>query len=114
MFNNFVYYITLFFQNISRISEQILPLNSQPIAKQNYISRKCVATNKIIAEKDHAAVQLDIADEVDEQTGRITRKTSTYTLTDSVRMMLVADDSIARLVTRDEFINNGYFFKDTK
>ncbi|CAF3666903.1 unnamed protein product [Rotaria sp. Silwood1] len=89
-------------------------LNSQPIAKQNYISRKCVATNKIIAEKDHAAVQLDIADEVDEQTGRITRKTSTYTLTDSVRMMLVADDSIARLVTRDEFINNGYFFKDTK
>jgi len=57
---------------------------------------------------------LDIADEVDEQTGRITRKSSTYTLTVSVGMMTVTDDSIARLATRDEFINEGYFLKDTK
>jgi hypothetical protein len=57
---------------------------------------------------------LDIADEVDEQTGRITRKSSTYTLTVSVGMMTVTDDSIARVATRDEFINEGYFLKDTK
>jgi hypothetical protein len=37
---------------------------------------------------------LDIAHEVDEQTGRMTGKTSTYTLTGSVQMMAVADDSI--------------------
>ncbi len=57
---------------------------------------------------------MDIADEVDEQTGRITGKTSTYALTGSVRMMTVTDDSIARLATRDEFINKGYFLKDTE
>ncbi len=57
---------------------------------------------------------MDIADEVDEQTGRITGKTSTYTLTGSVRMMAVADDSIVWLATRDEFINIGYLLKDTK
>ncbi|CAF1421731.1 unnamed protein product [Rotaria sordida] len=63
---------------------------------------------------DHAAIQLDIADEVDEKTGRITGKTSAYILTVSVRMMAVADDSIVRLAARDEFINKGYFLKDTK
>ncbi|CAF1513872.1 unnamed protein product [Rotaria magnacalcarata] len=63
------------------------------------------------AATDHAAVQLDIADE---QTGRITGKTSTYDLIGSVPMMVVADDSIARLATSDEFINKGYFIKDTK
>jgi hypothetical protein len=57
---------------------------------------------------------LDIAVEVDEQTGRITRKTSIYTLTGSVRMMPLADVSIARLTIRGEFVNNGSFFKDTK
>jgi hypothetical protein len=36
---------------------------------------------------------------------KIYRKTSTYILTGSVRMMAVTDDSIARLATRDEFIN---------
>jgi len=29
-------------------------------------------------------------------------------------MMAVAYDSIARLTTRDEFINKGYFLKETK
>ncbi len=57
---------------------------------------------------------MDIADEVDEQAGRITGKTSTYTSTGSVRMIDVAEDSIARLNTRDEFINEGYFLKDTE
>ena len=78
-----------------------------------YIPRKCAASNKIIAAKDHAAVQLDIA-EVNELTGRITGKNRTYAICGSIRMMGEADDSIVRLATRDAFIGKGYFLKDTK
>ena len=78
-----------------------------------YIPRKCAASNKIIAAKDHASVQLDIA-EVDEHTGRITGKNRTYAICGSIRMMGEADDSIVRLATRDGFIGKGYFLKDTK
>jgi len=78
-----------------------------------YVPRKCAASNKIIAAKDHAAVQLDIA-EVDEQTGRITGKNRTYALCGSIRMMGEADDSIVRLAAKDGFIGRGYYTKDTK
>jgi small subunit ribosomal protein S21e len=78
-----------------------------------YVPRKCAASNKIIAAKDHAAVQLDIA-EVDEQTGRITGKYRTYALCGSIRMMGEADDSIVRLAAKDGFIGRGYYTKDTK
>jgi small subunit ribosomal protein S21e len=78
-----------------------------------YVPRKCAASNKIIAAKDHAAVQLDIA-EVDEQTGRITGKNRTYALCGSIRMMGEADDSLVRLATRDGFVGKGFYYKDTK
>lgn len=78
-----------------------------------YVPRKCAASNKIIAAKDHAAVQLDIA-EVDEQTGRMTGKSRTYALCGSIRMMGEADDSILRLANRDGFIGKGYSAKETK
>jgi small subunit ribosomal protein S21e len=77
------------------------------------VPRKCAASNKIIAAKDHAAVQLDIA-EVDEQTGRMTSKSRTYALCGSIRMMGEADDSLVRLATQDGFIGKGYYAKDTK
>jgi len=73
-----------------------------------YVPRKCAASNKIIAAKDHAAVQLDIA-EVDEQTGRITGKNRTYALCGSIRMMGEADDSLVRLATRDGFVGKGFY-----
>jgi small subunit ribosomal protein S21e len=78
-----------------------------------YVPRKCAASNKIIAAKDHAAVQLDIA-EVDEQTGRKTGKSRTYALCGSIRMMGEADDSIVRLAANDGFIGRGYYVKDVK
>ncbi|CAF3064671.1 unnamed protein product [Rotaria sp. Silwood2] len=67
-----------------------------------YIPRKCAASNKIIAAKDHAAIQLDIA-EIDEHTGRITGKNRTYAICGSIRMMGEADDSLLRLAARDGF-----------
>jgi small subunit ribosomal protein S21e len=78
-----------------------------------YVPRKCAASNQIIAAKDHAAVQLDIA-EVDEQTGIMTGKSRTYALCGSIRMMGEADDSIVRLAARDGFVGRGYYAKDTK
>ncbi|CAF1336597.1 unnamed protein product [Adineta steineri] len=78
-----------------------------------YVPRKCAASNKIIAAKDHAAVQLDIA-EVDEHTGRMTGKSRTYALCGSIRLMGEADDSIVRLATRDGFVGKGYYLKETK
>ena len=78
-----------------------------------YVPRKCAASNKIIAAKDHAAVQLDIA-EVDEKTGQKTNKSRTYALCGSIRMMGEADDSIVRLAAKDGFIGRGYFVKDSK
>lgn len=78
-----------------------------------YVPRKCAASNKIIAAKDHAAVQLDLA-EVDEQTGVRTGKNRTYALCGSIRMMGEADDSMVRLAARDGFISKGYFHKDSK
>ena len=89
--------------------------DAPPTAEQIelYVPRKCAASNKIIAAKDHAAVQLDIA-EVNEQTGRMTGKSRTYALCGSIRMMGEADDSIVRLASQDGFIGRGYFHKETK
>ena len=78
-----------------------------------YVPRKCAATNKIIAAKDHAAIQLDIA-EVDEHTGIATGKHRTYALCGTIRMMGEADDAFVRLSTRDGFIGKGYNHKDSK
>jgi len=36
-----------------------------------YIPRKCSASNRILAAKDHASIQINVAD-VDESTGRMT------------------------------------------
>jgi len=78
-----------------------------------YVPRKCAASNKIIAAKDHAAIQLDLA-EVDEKTGIQTGKNRTYALCGSIRMMGEGDDSLVRLAARDGFIGKGYFHKDSK
>ncbi|CAF0904351.1 unnamed protein product [Adineta ricciae] len=66
-----------------------------------YVPRKCAASNKIIAAKDHAAVQLDIA-EVDEHTGVATGKNRTYALCGSIRMMGESDDSICNFDGNNE------------
>merc|ERR1712115_644793 len=44
-----------------------------------YIPRKCSASNRIIAAKDHASIQMNIVD-VDETTGRMTSTFKTYAI----------------------------------
>ncbi|CAF0928886.1 unnamed protein product [Didymodactylos carnosus] len=78
-----------------------------------YIPRKCSASNTIIAAKDHAAIQIDIAD-VDEQTGRVTGKSRTYAICGSIRMMGESDDSITRMALRDGLLAKNFSANDNK
>lgn len=65
-----------------------------------YIPRKCSASNRIISAKDHASIQINIAD-VDPTTGRMTGSNITYAICGNIRRMGESDDSLIRLAKRD-------------
>ncbi len=65
------------------------------------------ASNRIIAAKDHASIQLNIA-EVDESTGRMTGATTTYAICGAVRRMGESDDCINRLAKKDVIIAKNF------
>lgn len=58
------------------------------------------ASNRIIHAKDHASIQLSIA-EVDPQTGRMTENSKLYALCGPIRRMGESDDCIVRLAKKD-------------
>merc|ERR1711944_348491 len=72
-----------------------------------YIPRKCSAGNRIIAAKDHASIQLNIAD-VDEKTGRMTGTSKTYAICGTIRRMGESDDCINRLAKKDGIIAKNF------
>uniref|UniRef100_A0A646QDS4 40S ribosomal protein S21 n=1 Tax=Hemiscolopendra marginata TaxID=943146 RepID=A0A646QDS4_9MYRI len=72
-----------------------------------YIPRKCSASNRIIQAKDHASIQMNIA-EVDDQTGRMTGNNKTYAICGSIRRMGESDDCINRLAKRDGVIAKNF------
>lgn len=61
------------------------------------------ASNRIIHAKDHASVQMNIA-EVDPTTGIMTGNTKVYAICGAIRMMGESDDCIARLAKRDNLL----------
>ncbi|CAF0796261.1 unnamed protein product [Brachionus calyciflorus] len=65
-----------------------------------YIPRKCSASNRIISAKDHASIQLNIAD-VDPVRGVMTGTYKTYAICGSIRQMGESDDSLNHLAKRD-------------
>ena len=58
------------------------------------------ASNRIIAAKDTASIQLIIAD-VDEKTGRMLNTSKTYAICGAIRRMGESDDCINRLAKKD-------------
>ncbi|KAH3695944.1 40S ribosomal protein S21-like [Dreissena polymorpha] len=72
-----------------------------------YIPRKCSASNRIIASKDHASIQINFA-EVDETTGRMTGSYKTYAISGAIRRMGESDDCLARLAKRDGLIAKNF------
>ncbi|KAI9004053.1 ribosomal protein S21e [Gaertneriomyces semiglobifer] len=73
-----------------------------------YIPRKCSATGRLITAKDHASVQLNVAD-VD-ASGRITGSFQTYALSGFVRTLGEADDAVNRLATADGYLKGVWSY----
>ncbi|KAF9792135.1 ribosomal protein S21e [Thelephora terrestris] len=72
--------------------------NDQGILVDLYVPRKCAATNRLITAKDHAAIQISVAD-VD--ANGVAQNTSTsFAISGPVRAMGESDDSINRLATQ--------------
>ncbi|KAK2194183.1 hypothetical protein NP493_2g20014 [Ridgeia piscesae] len=72
-----------------------------------YIPRKCSASNRIIQAKDHASIQMNIA-EVDPTTGRMTGQYKTYAICGAIRRMGESDDCIIGLAKRDGMIAKNF------
>ncbi|XP_053393964.1 40S ribosomal protein S21-like [Mercenaria mercenaria] len=72
-----------------------------------YVPRKCSASNRIIAAKDHASIQVNFAD-VDETTGRMTGTYKTYAICGAIRRMGESDDCLIRLAKRDGIIAKNF------
>ncbi|XP_029012961.1 40S ribosomal protein S21 isoform X1 [Betta splendens] len=68
-----------------------------------YVPRKCSASNRIIGAKDHASIQLNIA-EVDKVTGRFNGQFKTYAICGAIRRMGESDDAILRLSKNDSIV----------
>lgn len=65
-----------------------------------YVPRKCAATGRIIESKDHASVQIAVAD-VDESGKMIPGSNTAFPLSGYVRAQGESDDSLNRLATKE-------------
>jgi len=74
---------------------------------QGFVARKCSASGKLIGAKDHASIQLNVA-EVDEN-GRMTGANVTYAICGNLRKMGESDDAINRLAGSHGIIKAGVF-----
>lgn len=68
-----------------------------------YLNFFSSASNRIIHAKDHASIQLAIA-EVDPTTGVMTQNVKSYTLCGNIRRMGESDDSLVRLAKDDGIV----------
>jgi len=78
--------------------------NDQGLLVDLYVPRKCAATNRLITSKDHASVQVVIAD-VDEN-GRALPTSTSFALCGQVRSQGEGDDSLNRLATKAGLLRN--------
>ncbi|XP_021962904.1 40S ribosomal protein S21 [Folsomia candida] len=72
-----------------------------------YVPRKCTASNRIIHAKDHASIQINLAD-VDETTGRMLDTSKTYAICGDIRRMGESDDCINRLAKKDGLLAKNF------
>ncbi|XP_071453046.1 small ribosomal subunit protein eS21 [Hetaerina americana] len=72
-----------------------------------YCPRKCSASNRIIHAKDHASIQINIAD-VDPATGRMNETYKMYAICGAIRRMGESDDCIVRLGKKDGVLAKNY------
>jgi len=83
--------------------------NDQGILVDLYVPRKCAATNRLITAKDHAAIQISVAD-VD--ANGVAQSTSTsFAISGQVRAMGESDDSLNRLATKAGLLRNVWSYQ---
>jgi len=82
--------------------------NDQGTLVDLYVPRKCSATGRLITAKDHASVQINVAD-VD-PSGKLTGTFTAYALSGYVRAQGESDDSFNRLVTQDGYLKNTWSY----
>ena len=73
-----------------------------------YIPRKCSATGRLIAAKDHGSVQLSIVD-VDAN-GVMLKSSKTYAFSGFVRSLGQSDDALNRLATQDGYLKGVWSY----
>ncbi|KAN0112143.1 ribosomal protein S21e [Russula decolorans] len=83
--------------------------NDQGLLVDLYVPRKCAATNRLITSKDHASVQVVIAD-VDANGRALTTSTS-FALSGQVRAQGEGDDSLNRLATKAGLLRNVWSYQ---
>ncbi|XP_043468083.1 40S ribosomal protein S21 [Leptopilina heterotoma] len=72
-----------------------------------YCPRKCSASNSIIHAKDHASIQITLAD-VDPETGRMSDTFKMYAICGQIRRMGESDDCIGRLSKTDGILAKNF------
>ncbi|KAL6058191.1 hypothetical protein STEG23_004290 [Scotinomys teguina] len=72
-----------------------------------YMPRKCSASNGIIGAKDHASIQMNVA-EVDRVTGPYNGQFKIYSICGAIRRMGESDDSILRLAKADGIVSKNF------
>ncbi|KAJ8789523.1 hypothetical protein J1605_022050 [Eschrichtius robustus] len=72
-----------------------------------YMLRKCSAGNRVIGAKDHASIQMNVA-EVDKVTGRFNGQFKTYAICGTIRSMGESDDSTLQLAKADGIISENF------
>ncbi|CAO0794258.1 ribosomal protein S21e, partial [Mucor lusitanicus] len=83
--------------------------NSEGQVIDLYIPRKCSATNRLITAKDHASVQINVAD-VDAE-GRATNSFATYAFCGFLRKEAESDDALNRLSQQDGYLKNVFSYQ---
>ncbi|KAI4523361.1 ribosomal protein S21e [Schizophyllum commune] len=83
--------------------------NDQGVLVDLYVPRKCSATNRLITSKDHASVQINVAD-VDAN-GRAQNTHTTFAFSGQVRAMGESDDSLNRLATKAGLLRNVWSYQ---
>ncbi|XP_041910644.1 40S ribosomal protein S21-like [Arvicola amphibius] len=72
-----------------------------------FVPRKCSAGNCIIGAKDHASIQMNVA-EIDRDTGQFNGQFKTYAICWAVRRMGESDDSVFRLAKADGIVFKNF------
>ena len=66
-----------------------------------YVPRKCSYTHRLIKAKDHASVQINVAN-VDPQTGVMTGDSTTFCLGGYIRFKCEGDMALTQLVQKND------------